>query len=503
MAEATGSTTMRLSRAMIFIHVVVAATLPFCLTRLLLETNVLENLLMKSAPAPASKKKVPKPSWNLPLPVLHPKKKAPDYTYTGGVFDDPHSDDGVTEAIWSQHRVDVHMHIAEDHEARLNASLLEEQEKTADSEEETVAEGFDGYQPAGQHLLLDIQNVDSSFLLDTERMAHAMVEITKLSSLTLLSYHCHDLRAPMGVSCVGVLLESHVSLHTWPSAGVISLDLFTCGPASLLPLVPVLERLFAIPSSGKNDPEPSMRWLYKKRGYRDYHDVVQQNLLKYAEPTEETQRELELLANATKQSSIHEPQGVDLERYFLGWKGYDKGIVVDKATPYQDVAVFEMSRSPIPLSRSKVTDESLALKPDKKLFLDNTVQSSLLGLEAYHEALVGTALMAHPSPKRVAILGAGEGAALRECLKVSTVESCTMIEIDSEFLQIARENLQEWNDCSQLSYNADKEGYVSCFDDARAEIHTVDAVDWFISRFGDKDASNTGDQFDVIIMDAL
>jgi len=64
--------------------------------------------------------------------------------------------------------------------------------------------------PAGQHLLVDIKDVDSEFLNSEELLATAMVELIKESKLTLLSYHCHSL-VPIGVSCAGVLLESHVS----------------------------------------------------------------------------------------------------------------------------------------------------------------------------------------------------------------------------------------------------------------------------------------------------
>lgn len=65
--------------------------------------------------------------------------------------------------------------------------------------------------PAGQHLLVDIKDVNSEFLNSEERLAAAMVELISESKLTLLSYHCHSL-VPIGVSCAGVLLESHVSL---------------------------------------------------------------------------------------------------------------------------------------------------------------------------------------------------------------------------------------------------------------------------------------------------
>jgi S-adenosylmethionine decarboxylase proenzyme len=122
--------------------------------------------------------------------------------------------------------------------------------------------------PAGQHLLVDIQKVDYDFLASEERLATAMLDVVGECGLTLLSYHCHGLY-PAGVSCVGVLLESHVSFHTWPAEGVITLDLFTCGANSLLPIVPTVERLFSVPRAGVTDlmDMPETIWAYKLRGF--------------------------------------------------------------------------------------------------------------------------------------------------------------------------------------------------------------------------------------------
>lgn len=66
----------------------------------------------------------------------------------------------------------------------------------------------DEHRPAGQHLLVDMKGVDSSFLNSEERLVEAMVQTVDESGLTMLSYHCHSL-IPSGISCVGVLLESH------------------------------------------------------------------------------------------------------------------------------------------------------------------------------------------------------------------------------------------------------------------------------------------------------
>jgi hypothetical protein len=99
-------------------------------------------------------------------------------------------------------------------------------------------------------------------------LAQAMLDVVGECGLTLLSYHCHGLH-PAGVSCVGVLLESHVSFHTWPTQGVITLDLFTCGPSSLLPIVSRVEQLFSVPRPWAVDLSdmPEVIWAYKWRGY--------------------------------------------------------------------------------------------------------------------------------------------------------------------------------------------------------------------------------------------
>jgi BioD-like phosphotransacetylase family protein len=60
--------------------------------------------------------------------------------------------------------------------------------------------------------LVDIKNVDAHFLNSEERLAEAMVKLIDQSKLTLLSYHCHSL-VPVGVSCAGILLESHIALQ--------------------------------------------------------------------------------------------------------------------------------------------------------------------------------------------------------------------------------------------------------------------------------------------------
>ena len=139
-------------------------------------------------------------------------------------------------------------------------------------------------------------------------------------------------------------------------------------------------------------------------------------------------------------------------------------------------------------------------EPDRIVFLDGVLQSRKTGDAAYHEALVHPSMFAHKNPKRVAIIGGGEGATLREVLKHKTLEKVVMIEIDEKMVSLSREYLPYWSDCSNLEGSAD-----SCFDDPRVEMYYQDAFKWFIDRYGNADGSESSEEepFDVIIMDAL
>ena len=65
--------------------------------------------------------------------------------------------------------------------------------------------------PTGQHLLVDINHVDPNFLSSEELLTEAAYELIHASNQVLLSFHC--LKRVVGVSCAGLLKESHVSRY--------------------------------------------------------------------------------------------------------------------------------------------------------------------------------------------------------------------------------------------------------------------------------------------------
>ncbi|WIA15363.1 hypothetical protein OEZ85_002027 [Tetradesmus obliquus] len=50
--------------------------------------------------------------------------------------------------------------------------------------------------------------------------------------MTYLGHSCHVFAGTQGVTCVFLLSESHLSLHTWPEHHYAALDIFTCGKAA-------------------------------------------------------------------------------------------------------------------------------------------------------------------------------------------------------------------------------------------------------------------------------
>ncbi|MBD2103631.1 polyamine aminopropyltransferase [Leptolyngbya sp. FACHB-261] len=75
---------------------------------------------------------------------------------------------------------------------------------------------------------------------------------------------------------------------------------------------------------------------------------------------------------------------------------------------------------------------------DVRLFLDGDLQFSTLDEYRYHEALVHPAMSASSTRRRVLLLGAGDGLALREVLKWPEVERVLLIDLDQAVVNLAR-----------------------------------------------------------------
>lgn len=71
------------------------------------------------------------------------------------------------------------------------------------------------------------------------------------------------------------------------------------------------------------------------------------------------------------------------------------------------------------------------------LFLNGFLQLAQMGEEVYHEMLVHPALLSHPRPERVLIIGGGDGGVLREVLK-HPVQNVVLVEIDKKVIEVSK-----------------------------------------------------------------
>jgi spermidine synthase len=115
-----------------------------------------------------------------------------------------------------------------------------------------------------------------------------------------------------------------------------------------------------------------------------------------------------------------------------------------------------------------------------RLFLNGNLQFAQSDEYRYHEALVHPAMAAHGAVRKVAVLGGGDGLAVRELLRYPDVESITLVDLDPNMTRLfARDPLLVR--LNQGSLRSPK-------------VHVVnaDAFQWL--QQGD-------DRFDVIIVD--
>ena len=79
-----------------------------------------------------------------------------------------------------------------------------------------------------KHILFTLKGC-SAVLLDDESYIRDVIYHTSVQcNSTLLALNSHKF-SPQGVTCVAMLAESHISIHTWPELGMAVCDVFTCG----------------------------------------------------------------------------------------------------------------------------------------------------------------------------------------------------------------------------------------------------------------------------------
>ncbi|MEO8389627.1 polyamine aminopropyltransferase, partial [Polaromonas sp.] len=140
---------------------------------------------------------------------------------------------------------------------------------------------------------------------------------------------------------------------------------------------------------------------------------------------------------------------------------------------YQDRVIFTATT---PYQRIVVTNG----RGGHRLFLNGNLQFAERDEYRYHEALVHPVMSAHGAPKKVAVLGGGDGMAVREILKYPGVQSVTLVELDPAMTTLFSQQpaLRRLNGDALLS--------------SKVQVINADAFQWL---------DKTSDMFDVIVVD--
>ena len=138
-----------------------------------------------------------------------------------------------------------------------------------------------------------------------------------------------------------------------------------------------------------------------------------------------------------------------------------KRVIVDGKSEFQHVSVFE-NEGPW----------------GKVLTLDGAIQITEKDEFVYHEMMAHVPLTIHPDPKRVLIIGGGDGGVMREVLKHSSVEECELVDIDGMVIEESKKHFPE----------------VACsFAHPKAKTTVGDGAGW---------VKDKNEEYDVIIVDS-
>lgn len=79
----------------------------------------------------------------------------------------------------------------------------------------------------GIHVYGNLYGCDQSVLSNEERLRQIVINAVRIGNMTLLDVRSWKIGE--GVSVVAIVLESHITIHTWPEYGFATVDVYSCG----------------------------------------------------------------------------------------------------------------------------------------------------------------------------------------------------------------------------------------------------------------------------------
>lgn len=355
----------------------------------------------------------------------------------------------------------------------------------------------------GRQLIAELYGCDPRLLDNEPFLRHHVREAARAAGATVLGVHSHRF-APMGISVVAVLSQSHLAIHTWPEHGICSLDLYLCGDS----LTPRIAREYLARMLGAERFEEaelprgtSLHRISRRRarirelvgttasvggGNNGFHTDA------YAYYAGETHGNGQGNGNGNPEVTRGGPSSASQTPMdHVAWarraaEAFKHGRQIwgphrwlhDWASPWEYTA--HAIRGQICRERSEYQEIDI-LETEaygRCLVLDGEVQSYEADEHIYHECLVHPAFLLHPGPRSVLVVGGGEGATLREVLRHRSVERVIMAELDPQVVDACRRHLPGF--------------HAGAFDHPAVRFHFGDGREF---------VENCQEQFDAAILD--
>jgi spermidine synthase len=259
----------------------------------------------------------------------------------------------------------------------------------------------------GLHLTGDLFDCGCSaaFLTDLNTLATLCRDATVQSGLTVVDEKFHVFPAadgePGGITGALLLAESHLAVHTWPERDGVTLDVYVCNFTS--DNCAKAQRLF-------------------------------DTLVMAFRPASQNVNRIERgdLAASMQAASAAAPGAVASDQIIFDWlnacAGYGftaRACLQTLQSPFQRIEVYDTPQ----FGRLFRLDGRLMTSEGEEFF--------------YHECMTHPAMLAHPNPESVLVIGGGDGGSSEELFKHPSVRRIVMAELDQAVIDISRQYLDK------------------------------------------------------------
>jgi len=87
--------------------------------------------------------------------------------------------------------------------------------------------GVEGELVYGKHIYGNLKNCNRETLMSEEKLVGIAREAARIGNMTLLDLK--SWKIGLGVTVAAIILESHITIHTWPEFGFATVDVYSCG----------------------------------------------------------------------------------------------------------------------------------------------------------------------------------------------------------------------------------------------------------------------------------